>query len=186
MTMPRPRPAPHRRLPRARRPHPCLRPLTRGLPSARGRTTEGPGRSGTQEPGGTAGSRQTAHRRRPHSPERGASSIEFAGMLPLLLLVAVAAVQLGIAGYAVQQAGTGARAAARTAAQEESAGACAGTGKAAMSGWTARRATVDCAYGDGAVTATTTVTIPSLVPGIDSFGSATRSVTMPSDEGDPA
>ncbi|EST24087.1 hypothetical protein N566_25150, partial [Streptomycetaceae bacterium MP113-05] len=80
----------------------------------------------------------------------GASSIEFAGMLPLLLLVALAAIQLGIAGYTVQQAGTGARAGARTAAQEERAAQCAGTGKAAMSGWTARRATFDCAHGGDA------------------------------------
>lgn len=104
-------------------------------------------------------------------------------MLPLLLLTALAAIQLGIAGYVVQQAGTGARAGARTAAQEEHAGRCAGTGKAAMSGWTARRATFSCAHGGDAVTVTTTVTIPSLIPGIADFGSAARSVTMPSDQG---
>jgi Flp pilus assembly protein TadG len=102
-------------------------------------------------------------------------------MLPLLLLVALAAIQLGIAGYAAQQAGTGARAGARTASQDETAGGCTGTGKAAMSGWTARRSTFDCAHGGDAVTVTTTVTIPSIVPGIDDFGSAARSVTMPSE-----
>ncbi|WP_247597884.1 TadE/TadG family type IV pilus assembly protein [Streptomyces sp. RKND-216] len=127
-----------------------------------------------------ATARHTACRR---DRQRGASSIEFAGMLPLLLLVALAALQLGIAGYAVQQAGTGARAGARTAAQAEIADRCAGTGKAAMSGWTARRSTFDCAHGGDAVTVTATVTIPSVIPGIDDFGSAARSVTMPSDEG---
>ena len=45
--------------------------------------------------------------------DRGVSAVEFAGMLPLMLLVGMAVIQLGIAGYAVQQAGTAARAAAR-------------------------------------------------------------------------
>ncbi|MYX55476.1 septum formation initiator, partial [Streptomyces sp. SID8382] len=46
--------------------------------------------------------------------DRGSASIEFLGFLPILILVALAAVQLGIAAYAAQQAGTAARAAART------------------------------------------------------------------------
>ena len=46
------------------------------------------------------------------------SSIEFLGFLPILLLVALAVVQLGLAAYAVQQAGTAARAAARTASMD--------------------------------------------------------------------
>ena len=113
--------------------------------------------------------------------ERGASSLELAGMLPLLLLVAMAAVQLGVVGYAVQQAGTGARAAARTASQEDIAGDYAATGKSAMSGWTASRSRFALGGGGDEVRVTTTVTIPSLVPGVDSFGSASRSATMPRD-----
>ncbi|MCF6522029.1 pilus assembly protein [Streptomyces sp. JJ36] len=102
-------------------------------------------------------------------------------MLPLLLLVGLAALQLGIAGYAVQQAGTGARAAARTASQNDPGAGCADSGRAAMSGWTADRATFACAAGDDAVTVTTTVTIPSLIPGIDSLGAADRTVTLPAE-----
>jgi Flp pilus assembly protein TadG len=102
-------------------------------------------------------------------------------MLPLLLLVALAAVQLGITGYAVQQAGTGARAAARTASRDDTGGTAAGTGKAAMSGWTARRAAFSLTGSGDAVTVTTSVTIPSLIPGIDDFGTASRTVTMPRD-----
>lgn len=113
--------------------------------------------------------------------ERGASSIEFAGMLPLLLLVGLAAIQLGLVGYAVQQAGTGARAGARTASHEDRAGECASAGQGAMSGWTARRSSFDCARDDEEATATATVTIPSIIPGIGSFGDASRTVTMPSD-----
>ncbi|OEV04812.1 TadE family protein [Streptomyces oceani] len=107
--------------------------------------------------------------------------MEFAGMLPLLLLVALAAIQLGLAGYAVQQAGTGARAAARTASDQELADQCASSGKSAMSDWTAKRASFDCARGEDEATATVNVTIPSVLPGMDSLGSASRTVTMPSE-----
>lgn len=113
--------------------------------------------------------------------DRGASSLEFVGMFPLLLLVGVVAIQLGIVGYAVQQAGTGARAAARTASQEDVADGYAATGRAAMSQWTASRSSFELGGGDDEVTVTTTVTIPSIVPGVDGFGDATRSATMPVD-----
>ncbi|WP_079123333.1 TadE family protein [Streptomyces abyssalis] len=113
--------------------------------------------------------------------ERGASSLELAGMMPLLLLVAMAAIQLGVAGYAVQQAGTGARAAARIASQEDIAEDYAASGKAAMSEWTASRSSFDLGGGEDEVRVTTTVTIPSVVPGVDDFGDASRSATMPRD-----
>ncbi|QHF97188.1 TadE family protein [Streptomyces sp. NHF165] len=113
--------------------------------------------------------------------ERGASALEFAGMLPIVLLVAVAAVQLGVAGYAVQQAGTGARAAARVAAQDDIAGEYRAGGRNAMSGWTASRSSFALADGGEEVEVTATVTIPSLIPGIDSFGKASRSATMPAE-----
>ncbi|MEU2722246.1 TadE family protein [Streptomyces smyrnaeus] len=123
----------------------------------------------------------TAARIRASERDRGSSALEFAGMLPLLLLVAMVAIQLGIVGYAVQQAGTGARAAARVASQEEIADRYAASGRAAMSDWTARRSSFQLADGGDEVTVTTTVTIPSLLPGLDSMGTASRSATMPSD-----
>ncbi|NDZ98398.1 pilus assembly protein, partial [Streptomyces sp. SID10116] len=43
--------------------------------------------------------------------------LEFAGFLPILLLIGLAAIQLGLIGYAANQAGSGARAAARAASQ---------------------------------------------------------------------
>nr|WP_075001848.1 TadE/TadG family type IV pilus assembly protein [Streptomyces qinglanensis] len=113
--------------------------------------------------------------------DRGSSALEFAGMLPLLLLVALAAIQLGIVGYAVQQAGTGARAAARVASREETADRYAAGGRAAMSDWTAERSSFTRADGAGEVRVTATVSIPSLLPGMDSLGSASRSATMPSE-----
>jgi len=112
-------------------------------------------------------------------PERGSSSLEFAGLLPLLLVVAMAVLQLGIAGYAVQQAGTGARAAARTAGRPDASGEYAATGKAAMSGWVASHSSFRRAGDGDAVRVTANVTIPSLVPGVHDFGTASRTATMP-------
>ncbi|MEW2456958.1 TadE family protein [Streptomyces albus] len=123
--------------------------------------------------------------RGPRYDDRGSSVLEFVGMLPVLLLVGLAAIQLGLVGYAVQQAGTGARAAARVASQEEIADRYAASGREAMSGWTARRSRFVLAGGGDEVTVTVTVTVPSLLPGIDSMGKASRSATMPGDdEGD--
>ncbi|MFI9047631.1 TadE/TadG family type IV pilus assembly protein [Streptomyces sp. NPDC053427] len=117
---------------------------------------------------------------RPRGRDRGQVSIEFLGFLPVLLAVALAVVQLGLGAYAVQQAGTGARAAARTASLDEAdreadPGAA---GRAAMSGWIGKGATISVDGGPSAVRATATVHIPSIIPGVD-FGSARRSATMP-------
>lgn len=114
--------------------------------------------------------------------DRGAAVLEFAGFLPILLIVAMAGIQLGIVGYAASQAGTAARAAARTEAQEEFRGQGAATGLAAMSDWLAARTAIE--FG-GDVTATVTVSIPSVVPGMDDFGEVERSVTMPAEEERP-
>ncbi|MEU1802097.1 TadE/TadG family type IV pilus assembly protein [Streptomyces sp. NPDC019937] len=115
--------------------------------------------------------------------DRGSASIEFLGFLPILILVALAAVQLGIAAYAVQQAGTAARAAARTGSLDEP-GTPDTAGKAAISGWLAGGTNIsggDC--GGGEAHATATVNIPSVIPGVSDFGSAERSATMPCDDG---
>ncbi|MFK4270677.1 TadE/TadG family type IV pilus assembly protein [Streptomyces milbemycinicus] len=115
--------------------------------------------------------------------DRGSASIEFLGFLPVLILVALAAVQLGLAAYAVQQAGTAARAAARTASLDEVKTSPAAAGRAAMSGWLADGTDVGVTpCGDGQTRATATVDIPSVIPGVD-FGSAKRSATMPCDDG---
>ncbi|GAA2577639.1 TadE/TadG family type IV pilus assembly protein [Streptomyces tubercidicus] len=114
--------------------------------------------------------------------DRGTVSIEFLGFLPILLVVGLAVVQLGLAAFAVQQAGTGARAAARTASMDETDHPPdpQAAGRAAMTGWVARDAQVSVDGGGGdAVSATVRVTIPSLVPGVADFGTASRSATMP-------
>ncbi len=112
--------------------------------------------------------------------DRGSASVEFLGFLPVLLLVALAALHLGLAAFAAQQAGTGARAAARTATLDEPEATPAGAGGAAMTGWVADHATVaaqPCTAADTRITATVTVTVPALIPGADF--TVTRRATMP-------
>lgn len=118
--------------------------------------------------------------------ERGSASIEFIGFLPILLLVALAAVQLGIAAYALQQAGTAARAAARTGSLDDPRTSPAAAGLEAISGWLADGASISGGgCGDGEAHATAIVEIPSVIPGFD-FGNAEKSATMPCDRGDAA
>ncbi|GGP53271.1 TadE/TadG family type IV pilus assembly protein [Streptomyces abikoensis] len=111
--------------------------------------------------------------------DRGSASIEFLGFLPLLLTLALAAAYLGIAAYATQQAGTAARAAARTATVDTPRTAPAAAARAAVSPWVAARADVDaapCAPGADRATATVTVDVPPLLPGTGF--TVTRSATM--------
>lgn len=109
--------------------------------------------------------------------DRGQSAIEFIGFLPLLLLVALAGVQLGLVAYTAAQSGTAARAAARTASQDTG-NSPAQAGRQAISGWLADGASFAQQRPDGEVTVTATLRIPSVVPGVD-FGSVRRSSTMP-------
>ena len=109
--------------------------------------------------------------------DRGQVALEYLGFLPILLLVGMAAVQLGLIAYTAQQAGTAARAGARSASLGGSAQqACA----EAVSGFLADG--IEClpAAGDDEVTVTATVNIPSIVPFWD-FDPAHKKATMPLD-----
>lgn len=120
----------------------------------------------------------TAYARRGRRPgDVGQSAVEFVGWVTVLLIAALAAVQLGFVAYAVQQAGTASRAAARVASQGGD-GSSAGYG--AMSSWLADGASVNAppAGAGDQVTATATVPIPSVIP-LFTFPSAQRSTTMP-------
>lgn len=103
--------------------------------------------------------------------------LEFAGFLPILLIAGMAALQLGLIGYGINQAGTAARAAARAESREQGAGTAAGL--AAVSDWLSPR--VDPQWGDDLTTAKVTVTIPALIPLFDDVN-FDRTVTMPTDE----
>ncbi|MFF6951535.1 TadE/TadG family type IV pilus assembly protein [Streptomyces iakyrus] len=108
--------------------------------------------------------------------DRGQVAIEYIGFLPILLLVALAAVQLGLIAYTAQQAGTAARTGARSASLE---GPHEADCRAAVSSWLN---VIGCvpSYGADEVTITATVEIPSLVPGWD-FDPAVKTATMPLD-----
>ncbi|MET9763854.1 TadE/TadG family type IV pilus assembly protein [Streptomyces sp. NPDC006372] len=108
--------------------------------------------------------------------DRGQVAIEYIGFLPILLLVALAAVQLGLIAYTAQQAGTAARTGARSASLE---GPYEADCRAAVS---SRLNVLGCtpSYGADEVTVTVTVEIPSLVPGWN-FDPARKTATMPLD-----
>ncbi|MEV4424714.1 TadE/TadG family type IV pilus assembly protein [Streptomyces sp. NPDC049602] len=109
--------------------------------------------------------------------DRGQAAIEYLGFLPILLLVGMAGLQLGIAAYAAQQAGTAARAAARAMTTDDENPLDPQTAaSAAVSGLINPKAVPT--RGDGEATVTVTVHIPSVVPFWD-FDPVTKTATMP-------
>jgi Flp pilus assembly protein TadG len=113
----------------------------------------------------------------PADRDRGQVAIEYLGFLPILLIVAMAAVQLGLIAYTAQQAGTAARTGARSASLDEDYQRdC----KAAISDWLADETTCSAAYSGDEVTVTASVHIPSIVPGWN-FDNARKTATMPLD-----
>jgi hypothetical protein len=117
----------------------------------------------------------------------GQASLEYLGMLPFLLLIALAGIQLGIAAYCGSQAGTAARTAARTAALAAPDGGepnGARAGQDAVSGWVNPEIgwPTDTAQ---TVTAEATVHIPSVLPGVHLFGPVHRDATMPKEDWTP-
>lgn len=107
-------------------------------------------------------------------------AIEYIGFLPVLIFIALAAVQLGVAAYAASQAGTAARAAARMESLDDPPSSASAAGEASISDWL--EAGFEVSSGDGEVTVTASVEIPSIIPGVDDFGSVERSSTMPRGE----
>ncbi|MEU0403903.1 TadE/TadG family type IV pilus assembly protein [Streptomyces sp. NPDC006197] len=115
--------------------------------------------------------------KRTRTRDRGQAAIEYLGFLPILLIVGLAGLQLGIAAYAAQQAGTAARAAARAMTTDDETRIDPQTAaSAAVSGWINPRAVPS--PGDGEVTVTVTVDIPRVVPFWD-FDPITKTATMP-------
>ncbi|MFH9606569.1 TadE/TadG family type IV pilus assembly protein [Streptomyces sp. NPDC017448] len=122
--------------------------------------------------------RGRASRRGPaRGGDRGQVAMEYLGFLPLLLLVAMAAIQLGIAAYAAAQAGTAARAGARTAASYDARTSGESAARGAVSGWVKSNGFAYTEGGGADVTVTVRLVVPSIVPGLDDW-EATRSSTM--------
>lgn len=124
----------------------------------------------------------TRRDRRGRRADRGSAALEYLGVLPILLLVALAGIQLGLVAYTVSQAGTAARAAARAEAKYDSGITGVAAGQSAVSGWLAATITVGSADGGDAVTATASIPIPSVIPGISIFDPVQRSATMPKED----
>lgn len=121
--------------------------------------------------------RQRARRR----GDRGSTAIEYLGFLPVLILIGMAGLQLGLIAYTAQQAGTGARAAARTASQDGLRGSYERVGKASMTGWVAQRARIAPPSGGDPVTVKVTVTVPDVLLGLLGDRTVEKSATMPRD-----
>ncbi|MFJ4963490.1 TadE/TadG family type IV pilus assembly protein [Streptomyces sp. NPDC088729] len=111
----------------------------------------------------------------------GQVAIEYLGFLPLLLLVALLAIQLGLAAYAANQAGTAARVGARTATSEDARGGPEANARDAVSDWVEADGFEYSESGGRDVTATVRIRVPSIVPGLDDWW-AERSSTMVSEK----
>ncbi|WP_078491255.1 TadE/TadG family type IV pilus assembly protein [Streptomyces sp. SPB074] len=111
--------------------------------------------------------------------DRGSSILEFAGFLPVLLLVGLAAIQLGLVGFAANQAGSGARAGARVASRAEGGNGVAAARAAMTDGLDA---TVTPGGGGDTTTYTVAVRVPTLLPFVGKGWTVTRSATMPNDD----
>ncbi|CAD5951779.1 MULTISPECIES: TadE/TadG family type IV pilus assembly protein [Streptomyces] len=127
---------------------------------------------------GRSGGPGRAAKGRDRGRDRGQVALEYLGFLPLLLLVAMGALQLGLAAYAANQAGTAARAGARTAASYDAHGDPRSTARSAVSGWLGDGGFRYSQRGGRDITATVQVKVPSVVPGLDGWW-AKRSATMP-------
>ncbi|MFJ8926823.1 TadE/TadG family type IV pilus assembly protein [Streptomyces sp. NPDC102364] len=103
--------------------------------------------------------------------------LEFAGFLPFLLVIGMAAIQLGLVGYGANQAGSAARAAARS--ESLAPGTAQAAADAAASAWLDPEA----AGGGGgdAVTYTVTVHVPPVIPLFGDGWDVHRTATMPND-----
>jgi hypothetical protein len=114
----------------------------------------------------------TLHQRR---DDRGQVALEYLGFIPILILVAMAGVQIGLIAYTGQQAGTAARTAARSASLGDNYNA---DGRKAVSDWLADGTSFSLGGGGDSVTVTATVDVPSIVPGW-SFQPVHSTATMP-------
>lgn len=109
-------------------------------------------------------------------------------MLPLLLLFALAGIQLGLVAYCGEQAGTAARTAARTASLAPPAGGKANgeaAGEKAVSDWLDATITWGDDPGRESYTAKATIDVPSVLPGVHLFGPVSRTATMPREDNTP-
>ncbi|WP_405978947.1 TadE/TadG family type IV pilus assembly protein [Streptomyces sp. NBC_00158] len=141
-------------------------------PGRAARPGPGPAPGGPPAPG-AGGPAARAGRR----GDRGQVALEYIGFVPILLFVALCGIQLGWIAYVHEQADTAARTAARVEARKGSGGAAAG--QAAVRG--GLTADVAISKSADAVTATVTIPINTIVPGL-SVDPARATAVMPNDD----
>ncbi|MFZ3500010.1 TadE/TadG family type IV pilus assembly protein [Streptomyces sp. 5.8] len=111
--------------------------------------------------------------------DRGQVALEYIGFLPFLLLVGLGGIQLGWTAYVTQQAETAARTAARVEARYPGEGVAAGL--EAIRPSLVAGADIGRIVTEDSITMTVTLTINSVVPGIDSRP-VRRTAVMPNDD----
>lgn len=113
--------------------------------------------------------------------DNGSASLELLGIIPLLMLVAMAGIQLGIVAYTGSQAASAARSAARTASLGDHAETSPDqAGLLSMSGWLRDGAHIRTSDDGDGVVATATIEVPSIFPGVH-FDPVSRHAEMPKD-----
>ncbi|MFF4366361.1 TadE/TadG family type IV pilus assembly protein [Streptomyces sp. NPDC001594] len=140
----------------------------------------------TARPGGTHALRAAGPASPPPRPgrtwralrsDRGQVALEYIGFVPILLFVALCGIQLGWIAYVHEQADTAARTAARVEAKHPGRGEAAGRA-AIRDGLSAQ---ISVPSGGDAITATVTIKINSIVPGLD-IPEAKATAVMPNDD----
>ncbi|MBZ9597774.1 TadE/TadG family type IV pilus assembly protein [Streptomyces yangpuensis] len=116
-------------------------------------------------------------RRRRIRSDRGQVALEYIGFVPILLFVALCAIQLGWVAYVHEQADTAARTAARVEAQHRGRGEAAGVA-AVREGL---GADVRVSRTADAVTAVVTIPVNSIIPGLNP-ADAKATAVMPNDD----
>ncbi|MFJ3974972.1 TadE/TadG family type IV pilus assembly protein [Streptomyces sp. NPDC090021] len=109
--------------------------------------------------------------------DRGQVALEYIGFIPILLFVALCAIQLGWVAYVHEQADTAARTAARVEAQHRGRGVAAGHA-AIREGL---GAVIDVRSTGDAVTAVAVIRINSIIPGLNPEPARATAV-MPNDQ----
>ncbi|MDX6315563.1 MAG: hypothetical protein QOF44_5027 [Streptomyces sp.] len=133
-----------------------------------------------------SGCASARRRRNGAARERGSAALEFLGVLPILLLIALAGIQLGLVAYTAGQAGTAARTAARMASKHDPPVSGETAGLDAVSDWLRGGTRIQITtIGGDSVKATATIAIPSVIPGVDVFDPVSRSATMPKEDTTP-
>ncbi|WUH97448.1 pilus assembly protein [Spirillospora sp. NBC_00431] len=110
--------------------------------------------------------------------DRGGVTLEFAGVLPSILVVIFFCLEFLLVGMTVERVENAARTGARVAAQRQDAGACESAAMAAMPGWLNEKKVTSEAR-DGGVVCRVQAKVPVLVKGIPLDFTMNRTVEMP-------